>query len=135
MGLPGTGAPLHTHKTAVNVLASGRKLWMLLPPSASVYSTVHPSQLFQGLRGSAQALPPWAQGEIERTLGRNDPDQPLGDAIEGAISGALLCVQEAGDAMLVPGGWAHAVLNLAEEKQDPPSLIAGIAYEMQLAWE
>jgi hypothetical protein len=41
LGSPGTGAPVHFHTHAYNVLIHGRKKWALIPPRAGLYSTVH----------------------------------------------------------------------------------------------
>ena len=38
IGGPGSGAPMHVHKDAFNVLAYGEKRWLLLPPRDAVYS-------------------------------------------------------------------------------------------------
>eukprot|EP00931_Biecheleriopsis_adriatica_P000300 TRINITY_DN100319_c0_g1_i1.p1 TRINITY_DN100319_c0_g1~~TRINITY_DN100319_c0_g1_i1.p1 ORF type:complete len:484 (+),score=90.11 TRINITY_DN100319_c0_g1_i1:59-1453(+) len=40
LGPPNSGAPMHFHKEALNVLAYGRKRWFLLPPERAVYSKV-----------------------------------------------------------------------------------------------
>jgi oxalate decarboxylase/phosphoglucose isomerase-like protein (cupin superfamily) len=84
LGPPGTGAPMHYHLDAVNVLLHGEKDWLLLPPAAAVYSTERAAGLFQSLaagRAAAAGPPP------------------------------MLCTQRAGDAMFVPRGWGHAILN------------------------
>ena len=48
LGGAGTGAPLHFHEAAVNVLAFGRKDWLLLPPSLAAFSTQPARRLFAG---------------------------------------------------------------------------------------
>jgi len=40
LGGPGSGAPMHFHFDAVNVLAHGEKQWLLRPPAEAEYSTV-----------------------------------------------------------------------------------------------
>lgn len=134
LGLPGTGAPLHSHKTAVNVLASGRKLWLLLPPAAASYSTLHPSRLFAAIsryRRRAGNLPLWAEEVIRRTV---DVDAAHDSWLVGVRPEAsVLCLQQAGDILVVPSGWAHAVLNVADASGG--SVVSGVAYEMQLQWE
>ena len=47
-GTPGSGAPLHYHGNAVNVLVRGSKLWLVLPPRNAVYSRQHPSSFMGG---------------------------------------------------------------------------------------
>ena len=39
LGGPGSGAPLHYHKDAVNIAVSGLKRWYVLPPACAAYST------------------------------------------------------------------------------------------------
>jgi hypothetical protein len=41
LGAPKTGAPLHFHTNAINILVHGRKRWSLLPPRHSLYSKKH----------------------------------------------------------------------------------------------
>ena len=86
LGSAGTGAPVHFHTHAYNVLVHGRKKWVLLPPRHSLYATQH--------------IQKWLQGPEYTAL------RDSGTAIE--------CVQEPGDVLYVPTSWAHGVLNLAE---------------------
>ena len=95
LGPAGSGAPWHYHKLAFNAMAFGRKLWFLRPPASALYSK--------------QPIATW--------LAHHGWSRP-GDVLPGVAQ----CVQEAGDALLVPKGWAHATLNLQ------PSI--GVAYEM-----
>jgi ankyrin repeat protein len=88
LGPPGSGAPLHWHKDAWNVVAWGRKHWWMLPPVLAVYSAQPPVE--------------WA-AEPERVFAGLGPG--------GSDLRPLECVQEAGDVLYVPAGWAHAVLN------------------------
>eukprot|EP00039_Didymoeca_costata_P011935 m.170128 g.170128 ORF g.170128 m.170128 type:complete len:96 (+) comp15335_c0_seq16:69-356(+) len=53
-GPPGSGAPLHFHRAALNVLAYGRKEWILQPPAYAEYSREHPKSLFEGSTGRSQ---------------------------------------------------------------------------------
>lgn len=41
LGAPDTGAPIHYHDSALNVLVHGRKRWTLLPPRHALYSKKH----------------------------------------------------------------------------------------------
>ena len=68
---------------AVNVLAFGAKRWALLPPGSARYSTMPAQQWF------STRLPEL----IDRKV-------------------AIQCVQHPGEAMFVPEGWGHAILNL-----------------------
>ena len=82
---PDTGAPIHFHGNAINALVHGRKLWTFLPPRHSLYSTKHISK--------------WINEEYPQ----------LNEAGK-----TFQCIQEAGDFLFVPDGWAHGVVNLAE---------------------
>ena len=84
LGPPGSGAPMHYHGDALNFLAWGRKEWFLQPPAAAEYSTAAAVDFV------AHELP--------------------GLRREGRAP--LQCSQAAGDALYVPRGWGHAVLNL-----------------------
>jgi hypothetical protein len=42
VGGPLSGAPFHSHSFAFNVLISGRKSWLILPPGRDLYSNLHP---------------------------------------------------------------------------------------------
>lgn len=78
LGPPGSGAPFHFHKDAINLLAHGRKRWWLIPPSTALYSTL--------------PVLHWALSHGNGTF--------------------YTCIQEEGDALYVPAGWGHAVINL-----------------------
>ena len=45
LGAAGSGAPLHFHSAAVNLLIRGAKRWSLVPPSAAHYSSIHPAEM------------------------------------------------------------------------------------------
>jgi len=91
LGPPGPGAPFHFHKDAVNYLAHGAKLWWLLPPSQALYSTIPMAQWVA--EGALQPLPHAAR--------------PLAEPLH-----YYLALQQEGDAVYIPAGWGHAVLNL-----------------------
>ena len=84
LGGSGTGAPLHYHGNAVNLLAHGRKRWFLLPPAAASFSR----------RPAAQ----WLEKEYPALAASSTPPLEL--------------VQEGGDVLFVPAGWAHSTLNV-----------------------
>ena len=95
LGPPGSGAPLHWHKDAINYLAHGQKRWFLLPPQAARLSTT----------------------PVARWVARELPHLASDDACTLAPGGPhcappLECTQNAGDVIFVPAGWAHAVLNV-----------------------
>jgi len=85
LGGPLTGAPFHYHKPAFNALMWGRKRWAVLPPQESVVSATPAARLFSRTLAQMPSMfnvTPWQ------------------------------CVQEPGDVFVLPGGWAHATLNL-----------------------
>lgn len=85
LGPPGSGAPMHHHKSAWNFLAYGQKRWFLIPPGKhSLYST--------------QPIAEWVLALPE-------------DRGESEGLGIIECTQEAGDVIFVPSDWSHGVLN------------------------
>mmetsp|Transcript_9673 Transcript_9673/g.31673 ORF Transcript_9673/g.31673 Transcript_9673/m.31673 type:complete len:165 (+) Transcript_9673:155-649(+) len=100
LGPRGSGSHAHRHDAAFNVCIRGRKRWFLFPPRAehSAY-----------LRGNA---PSWARGygsawQTPALTWFREAYPALEERLR-----PLECVQEAGEAVFVPGGWGHAVLNL-----------------------
>jgi len=83
LGPPTSGAPMHFHKDAVNVLAYGRKRWFLHPPRLAHYAK----------RPTVE----WMRDAVYQPGGALEP---------------LECVQEAGDVLYVPNSWGHATLNI-----------------------
>jgi hypothetical protein len=83
-----TGAPLHFHMAAFNMLIYGRKRWAAIPPQERVFSVQPAGRLFRD--GGLLHL---------RRVQRLRVDE---------------CVQEAGDMLLMPRAWAHATLNLMQ---------------------
>ena len=100
VGPTGAGAPFHYHENALNALLHGRKRWWLKEPSEAVYSVRHPRAWCR--RGVEVAFTPSTRRVIDRLRRRTD------DAKD-----ACTFVQEAGDVVLVPANWAHAILNEA----------------------
>jgi hypothetical protein len=111
LGGPGSGAPWHLHKDAVNALVYGRKLWLLLPPERALYSALPMAEWLAAAE---------ARGSAEASTNATSPATTA--AARGLPKGALVCVQRAGDVMYVPPGWGHAVLNL--------NTSVGVAIEM-----
>ena len=92
LGGKGSGAPLHSHCDAVNVVAWGERVWILVPPKDMVegrggggYSKVPPRDWIQSLLSGEQ-------GEEKEEV--------------------YVCRQRGGEGMYVPRGWGHATLNL-----------------------
>eukprot|EP01065_Artemidia_motanka_P030345 TRINITY_DN36361_c0_g1_i1.p1 TRINITY_DN36361_c0_g1~~TRINITY_DN36361_c0_g1_i1.p1 ORF type:complete len:642 (+),score=133.99 TRINITY_DN36361_c0_g1_i1:47-1927(+) len=85
-----SGAQLHAHEAAINVLSAGVKLWFLYPPTASRHGAANTTH------GVAAAV--WAD------LLRHDTGG----------SAPIVLVQLAGEIVFVPAGWGHAIVNLAD---------------------
>ena len=87
LGQAGSGAPLHYHMTAINLLAYGHKRWRLYPPEATGFAYEPSAGIWSG--------------------------RPLEAPPGGATTAFLECEQRGGDLLLVPEMWGHATLNLA----------------------
>lgn len=83
VGGAGSGAAMHTHSDAYNVLMYGQKQWFLQPPALAEHSTVS------------------IQDFIVHKLAHVPPHRA-----------PLQCRQESGDILFVPQGWGHGTLNL-----------------------
>ena len=82
IGGPGSGAPFHYHFDAFNVLVWGEKRWFFKSPnSGAEYSTVPSLDYVRFIRKKSTNEHP------------------------------MECTQRAGDVIIVPSGWGHAVLN------------------------
>ena len=95
-----SGAPMHFHGSALNVLIRGTKLWAMLPPRYATYSRQHPSTFMSTFKASRAR-----EGELDKN------------------SEAVWCEQPSGSFLFVPAGWSHAVLNLDK-------VVAGVAVEI-----
>ena len=73
----------------MNLLLVGRKRWWLTPPSTAGYSTIPVAK--------------WVRDGMALPATGGKPEE------EGV---AMQCEQTAADAMFVPAGWGHAVLNV-----------------------
>ena len=82
-----SGAPVHFHRSAWNLLVYGEKRWFLFPPNTAFYSKQH--------------VWDWWQNEYIK-------------ASSAIHSRALECVQHPGDLVFVPEMWGHGVINLRE---------------------
>ena len=113
LGPAGSGAPVHFHGHAVNVLAYGAKRWFLYPPAAARYSKRAAQPFARDLHAAAAAA---ASEEAAAKKEREDDGASAWEPLE--------CVQEAGDLMFVPTLWAHGTLNLKQS--------IGVAYELSV---
>ena len=101
-GSHNSGAPMHFHGSALNVLLRGRKLWAMLPPRAATYSRQHPSTFMSTFEAS----------RVSRVSGKHEKS-----------GSTMWCEQPSGSFLFVPAGWSHAVLNLDK-------VVAGVAVEI-----
>ena len=85
LGPTHAGSAWHDHSHSFFALVHGEKRWLLLPPGASA-----------GAAGSSAAPLQWL---AQRQPGGATP---------------LTCTQQSGQALFVPSGWLHAVLNLRD---------------------
>eukprot|EP00933_Yihiella_yeosuensis_P033045 TRINITY_DN26756_c0_g1_i1.p1 TRINITY_DN26756_c0_g1~~TRINITY_DN26756_c0_g1_i1.p1 ORF type:complete len:474 (-),score=76.65 TRINITY_DN26756_c0_g1_i1:18-1439(-) len=82
IGFRGSGAMLHSHHSAINVLFVGTKRWFLVPPAAAYWSRMPAAT--------------WVSSSELEDLRK-----------QGLV---VEVMQHAGDVVLVPDGWAHATL-------------------------
>lgn len=126
-----SGAMLHFHGPAVNALAVGLKLWVLLPPGSALFS-LEPALAFfaremgytvsGGSGGSAsEAIRVRPDGGEAAAAAGALPSGAPPQASLGGVGGRRLvsqphyvALQAPGDVVVVPRHWAHAVLNLAD---------------------
>lgn len=102
LGPAGSGAPVHYHGHAVNVLAYGAKRWKLMAPSHAFYSKMPAEEFY---------LSRIAEGNATESTGLGSPHE-------------LECMQYAGDVMFVPTLWGHGTLNTLQS--------IGTAYEFSI---
>jgi hypothetical protein len=100
------------HRAAWNLAVYGTKLWVLFPPDRGFYTNPAlrtAAEWFSTYLAGLDALAPGTDPLRESTESASmDPSSgPLGAT-------GLVCVQRAGEVVLVPAGWTHAVLNLAD---------------------
>jgi hypothetical protein len=91
LGNTGTGAPMHFHNDAVNLLAYGEKQWFFLPPQEALFSSKYIGSFL---------LDYYSQRATNETF------------VEQNKIEMLTCRQYAGDVMYVPQWWSHGVFNL-----------------------
>ena len=80
--MTGSGAPLHIHADAINMVVSGEKKWYIQTPQKTMYSR--------------KPVKEWVEQDVERY---DETDLPLE------------CTQRAGDIVYIPMDWGHAILN------------------------
>jgi len=60
-----TGAPVHHHGPAVNLLLNGKKLWLLSPPSHDSYALLHPLEYLEKKKKETNEICSYTQLEGE----------------------------------------------------------------------
>ena len=102
LGATGAGAPYQVHTDdALNELTAGRKRWWLEPPSRACYSTVPVIEWI--LKGEDDVV-------AATTTSSSSPSPSYSSCTPAAAR--YRCTQQAGEAIFVPAGWAHALLYL-----------------------
>eukprot|EP00750_Incisomonas_marina_P032809 INCI9363.4.p1 GENE.INCI9363.4~~INCI9363.4.p1 ORF type:complete len:970 (-),score=170.10 INCI9363.4:274-3183(-) len=86
LGPPGSGAPAHWHGAAMNVMAYGRKRWVLTPPFEGTFYSVKPSMDF-------------FQHDLPVLLNQSDAT--------GSPTTILNFTQHSGDIVVLPREWGH----------------------------
>ena len=76
---------MHAHRDAFNFLVYGRKRWFVYRPSDARYGSSPTLEWFRAKDGYKEAK---------------------------RSNKLLECVQQPGDAMFMPQGWAHSVINI-----------------------
>lgn len=110
----------HRHGDAWNAIAFGEKRWSLLPPAKATFSNKHSYHTHFDLseyhtihhrNNTGNSGDTSSGGDI---IGDNSDNTGNTSIISSGVTDALHCVQEAGDVIYVPTGWAHAILNTKE---------------------
>lgn len=99
LGPRGSGAYPHFHNAAANALVHGEKRWWLFPPGVAFFDVRH---IKKWSSDAVLGLPAIANSTVE---GKR----------------VLECVQRAGEVMVLPDMWGHAVYNTKDS--------IGVAYE------
>ena len=84
MGPANSGAPMHFHGAAYNLLVHGRKRWLLTPPGHSTFSMLPARK--------------WLSTRLPQLRARN--------------ASVFECEQHAGDMLVLPDLWGHLTINM-----------------------
>eukprot|EP01039_Chlorochromonas_danica_P009834 gene9834-10877_t len=95
-----TGAPMHSHGPALNVLLSGAKLWAITPPGRELYTNIHPWEWIAKDIVHTQENPFFNSSAVNESLESEQAHEPC------------RIIQQAGQALFAPRHWSHQVLNL-----------------------
>ena len=105
IGPSGSGAPLHSHVAAWNVVLRGTKKWLLFPPG-------HLRDLDSSFRRSNATNLGYTVFRISQGWGLNKKINPeiAKFALENGL--AFEVVQQPGDVLMIPSQYGHGTLNL-----------------------
>ncbi|KAK3253208.1 hypothetical protein CYMTET_37529 [Cymbomonas tetramitiformis] len=106
-----SGLPFHQHDLAVNALIHGEKRWFLLPEAQDSIGQDLVEQHLYGLGANVDGLG-WALQNFEVVDMRIEQWRWTGNAEIGKH--ILQCAQHESDVFIVPRGWHHAVINVAD---------------------
>jgi hypothetical protein len=85
LGPRGSGLDLHSHPSSINYLVYGVKQWYIWPPH---YNWLRSYPKFRNIR------------------------QVVDEVIPNVDPKPIVAIQRSGEAMFIPSGWVHAVINL-----------------------
>lgn len=97
-GIRGTGSYFHHHPEATNYLISGRKLWVIFPPSATNYKYYLAHMRY----GTVE------ENELAVWLNKN-----LVDILDNCHN-CNIFIQESGTVVFIPNNFLHLVINLED---------------------
>ena len=112
LGADGTGLGFHTHADTWLGLAAGAKRWLLFEPGAfPADDPLFPNRMLD----AEQLMRHWpsARGNSSDDDDDDGDDRGRGGSSTG-VARPMDCVQQAGEIMYLPAGWAHSTLNLGE---------------------
>ncbi len=112
-----SGAPMHSHGPAFNVLLKGEKLWNLLPPGRDLYTNIHPLEWIATSKFFHLVCSGCLTARFLSELETNSSEYPHRVAKDGSLPSPRLCQlrQKAGEVLYVPRHFSHQVLNMDKE--------------------
>jgi hypothetical protein len=112
LSLAGTrnGLPYHTHGQTYMSLIHGRKWWMIYPPGAQP-----PKETFE-ITNPVQSTEYYVKHVLPTLMHHPKPPMEMNVVQPPDVAGyrPMMCVQEPGDVMYLPGSWQHQTLNIGE---------------------
>ena len=120
LGGAGTGAPVHYHNTAWNMLAYGAKKWYLYSPRDAIMSNrqimdfVETDLVHFSSRGKVKEEGRDEDRQRKAEGGGGYQYMNLNTIHRNYSVAPMTCVQTAGDVIIVPESWGHGVLNIQD---------------------